>query len=77
MTAMRYWRLTRGLSQRQLAERVGCTREHISQMESDTARPKGSITMLKKVAAALQVTLEELTAETPPEPTTTRAASRG
>lgn len=47
------WRIARGMTQEELAERVGCATASISQMETGTREP--SLTMLRYVAEALGV----------------------
>jgi DNA-binding XRE family transcriptional regulator len=48
----------RGLTQTQLAEKVGVTRNTINRVENDLARP--SLGLLDKIAAVLRVKITEL-----------------
>lgn len=58
---LRAVRKTRGLSLRQLAERVGCTPSYLSMVENDKLDPSAS--RLKKIADALDSTIVELFSE--------------
>ena len=55
---LRVWREFRGLSSTQLATACGVSAAAISQLESGKRRP--SVTLLKKLATALHVDLEQL-----------------
>ena len=48
----------RGLTQTQLAEKVGVTRNTINRVENDLARP--SLGLLEEIAKVLRVKLKEL-----------------
>lgn len=69
-------RLAKGLSQRQLANRIGTKQPVISRLESGESKP--TLSLLKRVAEALDarvvVTLEEKTKDRPPR-TAKRKAS--
>jgi transcriptional regulator with XRE-family HTH domain len=56
------WRSLAGLSQRELAERIGVSREYISMIESGK-RPVSTRRLLADLAHALGVRVEELTAQ--------------
>lgn len=56
---VRVWRKHRGLSLRQLAEHAGVGIGYLSQMEN--GERKGTVETLKKIAAALDVDLDDLT----------------
>jgi DNA-binding Xre family transcriptional regulator len=56
---VRVWREHRGHSLRQLAERAGIGIGYLSQIENGGR--KGTVTTLKKIAAALDVDLDDLT----------------
>lgn len=56
---VRVWREFRGLSSARLAAECGVSPAAISQLESGKRRP--SVALLKKLAAALRVDLEQLT----------------
>lgn len=51
-------RISRGLTQKQLAERVGCTRNMITMIENDVCNP--SLGLLIKLAEALSCKLDDL-----------------
>lgn len=55
---MKAVRIARGLSQAQLAEKVGCAQKDISRWESGAHEP--SIANLKKLAAALACKVDEI-----------------
>ncbi len=59
--AIRLWRQRRGLSQRQLAERMRVPRTYVSKIEHDTATP--TLTSLERMAAAMETTLARLLGE--------------
>ena len=54
-TNIAYYRRLAGLTQAQLAERVGVTRVHVSAIESPNTATARSIELLFRIAAALQV----------------------
>ena len=54
-TNIAYYRGLAGLTQAQLAERVGVTRVHVSAIESPNTATACSIELLFRIAAALQV----------------------
>lgn len=54
-TNIAYYRRLAGLTQAQLAERVGVTRVHVSGIESPNTATACSIELLFRIAAALQV----------------------
>ncbi len=56
------WREYRGLTQERLAREAGVGKSYISQIES--GKKTGSVTVLKRIARALQVDLDHLV---PPE----------
>jgi DNA-binding Xre family transcriptional regulator len=56
---VRVWREHRGHSLRQLAERAGVGTGYLSQIEN--GERKGTVETLKKIAAALEVDLDDLT----------------
>lgn len=56
--ALRYWRLARGLTQRELAARAGTTHAAISQMERGPRQPRPGL--LVRLADALGVAPEAL-----------------
>jgi transcriptional regulator with XRE-family HTH domain len=53
MQALREFRIERGMSQAQLAERAGCTPSHVSLVESGKRSP--SIATLRRLSEALLV----------------------
>lgn len=53
MTQLRYWRLQRGLSQRELGRAVGVTDNAISQFERGIVKPR--IQVCESLARALNV----------------------
>lgn len=55
---LNYWRLARGLTQRELAEKAGTTHVAISQIEAGKRQPRPS--MITKLAEALEVKPEDL-----------------
>lgn len=55
---IRVWREHRGLSVKTLAEKAGITPAYLSQVE--TGKRDGTVETLKKLAAALDVTLDDL-----------------
>lgn len=56
---MKAARIAKGLSQAQLAEKVGCTQKDVSRWESGAHEP--SIASLKKLAAALACKVDDIT----------------
>lgn len=63
---LKEYRTQRGFSQTQLAERVGVTRQAISQWETGTAVP--SIEKLQALSSVLDVPMDLLAGEEPPTP---------
>ena len=55
---VRVWREYRGLTQAQLAERADITQGAVAQIESGKRR--GSVDLLRKLAAALEVEVDDL-----------------
>lgn len=55
---IRVWREYRGLTQQQLAEKVGISKPYLSQLES--GKRSGTTDVLMSIAQALNVGLEEL-----------------
>ena len=58
MELIRNKRLAQGWSQQELGRRVGCTKQHISDLEHGKVRP--SLRMLQRLAGALNVSDAEL-----------------
>ena len=58
MSLIRAWREHLGLSQRQVAERMGITQPAYSRMESPSANPR--VATLKKIAQAMGIQWEQL-----------------
>lgn len=56
--AIRQWRQRRGLSQRQLAERMHVPRTYVSKIENDKATP--TLTSLERMAVAMETTIARL-----------------
>ncbi|HVB40323.1 MAG TPA: helix-turn-helix transcriptional regulator [Terriglobales bacterium] len=56
--AIRAWRQRRGLSQRQLAERMAVPRTYVSKIENDKATP--TIASLRRVASAMDTSVATL-----------------
>ncbi|MGH9412415.1 MAG: helix-turn-helix domain-containing protein [Terriglobales bacterium] len=56
--AIRLWRQRRGLSQRQLAERMRVPRTYVSKIENDKATP--TITSLERMATAMETSVARL-----------------
>jgi DNA-binding XRE family transcriptional regulator len=54
----RVWREYRGLTQQQLADQVGISKPYLSQLEAGKRR--GGVEVLKRIAQALKLTLEDL-----------------
>ena len=63
---LKEYRTQRGFSQTQLAERVGVTRQAISQWETGTAVP--SIEKLQVLSSVLDVPMDLLAGKEPPTP---------
>ncbi|MGH9480530.1 MAG: helix-turn-helix domain-containing protein [Terriglobales bacterium] len=57
-SAIRRWRQRRGLSQRQLAERMHVPRTYVSKIENDKATP--TITSLQRMATAMETNIAAL-----------------
>lgn len=55
---IRVWRQYRGLTQQQLAKKVGISKPYLSQLES--GKRNGTTDILKNIAQALDVGLDEL-----------------
>jgi DNA-binding XRE family transcriptional regulator len=55
---IRVWREHRGLTQQQVADRVGISKPYLSQLESGKRR--GGVEVLQKVAQILKVSLEDV-----------------
>ena len=72
--SLRRLRETREMSQVDLARLVNRSEAFISQLESGVRGASAETLVL--LAQALRTSIDELLAEAPPEPTTTRAASR-
>jgi len=58
LTLRRAWRESLGLTQAEVAERMGITQPALSQLESPAARPRRAT--LRRLAAALGVGAEQL-----------------
>jgi len=58
--AIRHWRQRRGLSQRQLAERMRVPRTYVSKIENDKATP--TLTSLERMALAMGTSIASLLA---------------
>jgi DNA-binding XRE family transcriptional regulator/PHD/YefM family antitoxin component YafN of YafNO toxin-antitoxin module len=56
--ALRVWREYRGLTLKQLAEKAGVSAPFVSQIES--SQREGSIETMRKIAAALNISLDDL-----------------
>lgn len=56
--AIRLWRQRRGLSQRQLAERMHVPRTYVSKIENDKATP--TLTSLERMATAMETSVARL-----------------
>lgn len=63
-TAIRRWRQRRGLSQRQLAERMHVPRTYVSKIENDKATP--TIASLERMAAAMDTNIAALLTSSEP-----------
>ena len=63
---VKVFREHRGLTQRQLAERLGVAALYISQMEN--GRRRGSMSLLRKIARVLDVELDLLVMDAKPSP---------
>ena len=59
-------RLERGLTQRQLADKIGCQQKDVSRWEHGERNPGAA--SLVKLAAALGCTIDELLAPAPSDP---------
>ena len=57
------YRKARGMTSAQLAEQVGLSHDFIRQIESEKARYNFSVETFCKIAAALEVTLDQLIEE--------------
>ncbi len=58
MSKIEEYRIRKNLTQRELANRVGCTQIDISRYESDTHMP--SVARLRMIAKILGVSMEDL-----------------
>ena len=61
MHPVRAWRESRGLTQEALAEQAGVSAPYVSQIES--GKRIGAVRTLRRIAAALELPLDELTRE--------------
>jgi DNA-binding XRE family transcriptional regulator len=57
-TPLAFWRKKRGLTQTALAKTVGVTQAYLSEIES--GKKEARVSVLKELAAALKVTVDEL-----------------
>jgi len=55
---VRVWRDYRGLTQQQLADKVGISKPYLSQLESGAR--EASVTVIKRLASALKVDVDDL-----------------
>ena len=60
---VRVWREHRGMTQRELAERIGIQKAYLSQIES--GRRMGSVKVLANLAETLEVAIEDLLEDPP------------
>jgi DNA-binding XRE family transcriptional regulator len=58
LSSLASMRLTRGLSQRQLAERIGASQPQIARLEQGKGNPE--VATLRKLARELQVRIDEV-----------------
>jgi len=66
------WRESRSLNQGELAQRAGLTRAYLSRLEADKADP--SLSTLRRLTAALNLSIGKLLDESPPYPAMDREA---
>lgn len=57
-TPIAFWRRKRGLTQAALAQQAGVAQGYISEIEA--RRKRGDVALLKRIAAALRISLDEL-----------------
>ena len=55
---IRVWRKHRGLTQQELAERIGISKPYLSQIE--TGKRKGTTDVLSSIAKALDLSLDDI-----------------
>ena len=58
---VRMYRIQTGMNQEELAEKVGCSRSHIGQIENNRGIP--SLEMIVNIANALHTTVDQLVLE--------------
>lgn len=58
--AIRQFRELRGMSASELARKIGVSRQYINQLEKGSSKGKGSAIVLKKIASALNISIELL-----------------
>jgi ribosome-binding protein aMBF1 (putative translation factor) len=63
-TPLAFWRKKRGLTQTDLAKAVGVAQGFLSEIESGLKT--GDVTVLQRIAAALEISLMELVPDLPP-----------
>jgi ribosome-binding protein aMBF1 (putative translation factor) len=73
-SALAFWRKRRNLTQAELAKRANIAQGFISEIES--GRKKGDVTVLKRIAAVLQISLLDLVPDPPAVSRTQAAASK-
>ena len=59
VSMIRAWREYFGITQKELAQRAGMTQPALARLEKADSKPR--ISTLKKIAAAMDITLEQLT----------------
>lgn len=69
---VRELRLAQGWSQEDLGRRVGCTKQHISELENGRANP--SVALLRRLAQVFRVSETELLTDSVPDPAAARVA---
>jgi ribosome-binding protein aMBF1 (putative translation factor) len=62
-SALAFWRKKRGLTQAELARRAAIAQGFLSEIEG--GRKKGDVTVLQRIAAALEVSLVDLVPDLP------------
>ena len=60
-TPLAFWRLKRGLTQKQLSQAVGVSQSYIADLE--VGRRKGDAALVKRLARALRLRMEDLVAD--------------
>ncbi len=65
MRRIAQWRREKGISQRELARRVGISLRYMEMLESPTGGRKPSLEVLEKIAVALQVRVGDLLDDDP------------